>query len=298
MSVIPSMSFVSSTRRRSTKLCVLDINASIEERRPDVGFIAELASECFMPLSYGGGIRSVADATPIFAAGVEKVVLGRASSDSVAVRALADSFGSQAVAACIDCRRVDNHWRVVFDRGRTLTNRDPVTQANAVEQAGVGEIILQNIDRDGERNGYDVSLVSAVSAAVNVPVVALGGAGQLSHLAEGLRVGASAVASGSAFVFIGRLRAVLITYPSPHDVKELLMKSRRGFVMQQSSPSYQVCSYCVMDNSNPGVTFDDNGQCTCCRDALARKPHEWWPTDEGRTRLNSHNRAHQAGNGG
>ena len=210
------------------EVCVLDINASIEERRPDVGFIAELASECFMPLSYGGGIRSVADAAPIFAAGVEKVVLGRASSDSVAVRALADSYGSQAVAACIDCHRVGNSWRVAFDRGRTLTNRDPVTQAIAAEQAGAGEIILQNIDRDGGRNGYDASLVSSVSDAVNVPVVALGGAGELSHLVEGLRIGASAVASGSAFVFIGRLRAVLITYPSPHDLKELFRKPGAG----------------------------------------------------------------------
>ena len=210
------------------ELCVLDINASIEKRPPDVGFIAELASECFMPLSYGGGIRSVADAAPIFAAGVEKVVLGRASSNSVVVRSLADSFGSQAVAACIDCRHVNNNWRVFCDRGRTVTNRDPVTQAKAVEQAGAGEIILQNIDRDGERKGYDASLVSAVSGAVKVPVVALGGAGHLSHLAEGLRAGASAVASGSAFVFIGRLRAVLITYPSSHDVKELLIN--RGAV--------------------------------------------------------------------
>jgi cyclase len=210
------------------ELCVLDINASIEGRPPDVGFIAELASECFMPLSYGGGIRSVADAAPIFAAGVEKVVLGRASSGSLVVRSLADSFGSQAVAACIDCRHVNNNWRVFFDRGRTVTNRDPVTQAKAVEQAGVGEIILQNIDRDGERKGYDVSLVSAVSGAVKIPVVALGGAGHFSHLAEGLQAGASAVASGSAFVLIGRLRAVLITYPSSHDVKELI--KNRGAV--------------------------------------------------------------------
>ena len=203
------------------EICVLDINASVEGRRPDVGFISELASECFMPLSYGGGINSVADATPIFAAGVEKVVLGRAGANFAMVRALADSFGSQAIAACIDCRRINNDWRVALDRGRAVTNQDPVTQAKEVEQAGAGEIILQNIDRDGERNGYDTSLISAVSTAVNVPVVALGGAGQLSHLAEGLRTGASAVASGSAFVFIGRLRAVLITYPSPQDVKQL-----------------------------------------------------------------------------
>src|SRR6267378_3357818 len=86
------------------EICVLDINASVEGRRPDVGFISELASECFMPLSYGGGI------------------------ESTAVRALADSFGSQAVAVCIDCRRINNDWRVVFDRGRAVTNKDPVTQ--------------------------------------------------------------------------------------------------------------------------------------------------------------------------
>ncbi len=164
------------------EICVLDINASVEGRQPDVGFIAELASECFMPLSYGGGIKSVADAAPIFAAGVEKVVLGRASNDFGAVRALAADFGSQAVAACIDCRRIDNDWRVAGDRGRSVTNQHPVAQAKAVEQAGAGEIILQNIDRDGERNGYDGNLISAVCAAVNVPVVALGGAGQLSHL--------------------------------------------------------------------------------------------------------------------
>jgi imidazole glycerol-phosphate synthase subunit HisF len=204
------------------EICVLDISASVEGRHPDLGFVAELASECFMPLSYGGGIKSVADATPIFAAGVEKVVLGRASNDPAAVRAIADNFGSQAVAACIDCRHIENDWRVVFDRGRTVASRGPVAQACAVEQAGAGEIILQNIDRDGERNGYDIDLIRAVSGAVNVPVVALGGAGRLSHLAEGLRAGASAVASGSAFVFIGRLRAVLITYPSPHDFKKLI----------------------------------------------------------------------------
>ncbi|OJU24942.1 MAG: imidazole glycerol phosphate synthase cyclase subunit [Nitrobacter sp. 62-13] len=204
------------------EICVLDINASIEGRRPDAGFISELASECFMPLSYGGGVRSVADATPIFAVGVEKIVLGRAGADAVAVRALADSFGSQAVAVCIDCRRINNDWRVALDRGRAVTDVDPVTRASAVEQAGAGEIILQNVDRDGERRGYDAELISSVSAAVDVPVVALGGAGELSHLEDGLRAGASAVASGSVFVFIGRLRAVLITYPSQPDIVALL----------------------------------------------------------------------------
>jgi cyclase len=201
------------------EICVLDINASLEGRSPDLGFISELASECFMPMSYGGGIRSVADAAPVLAAGIEKVVIGRAAGEGALIRDLAESFGSQAVAACIDCRRANDGWRVVLDRGRTLTSIDPVTRAKMVEQAGVGEIILQNVDRDGERQGYDTQLISTVSAAVDLPVVALGGAGGLEHLIEGLDVGASAAASGSAFIFIGRLRAVLITYPSKCHLK-------------------------------------------------------------------------------
>jgi cyclase len=204
------------------EICVLDINCSIDGRQPDRGFVAELASECFMPLSYGGGINSVDDAAPIFAAGVEKVVLGRASAKPAAMRALASSFGSQAVAACIDCRRVDGGWRVAQDRGRALTQSDPVSAARAAEDAGVGEIIVQNIERDGARTGYDLDLIASVCGAVDVPVVALGGAGGLGHLGEGLSAGASAVASGSAFVFIGRLRAVLITYPMPKETSELL----------------------------------------------------------------------------
>ncbi|MET4519811.1 HisA/HisF-related TIM barrel protein [Bradyrhizobium sp. I1.7.5] len=207
------------------EICVLDINASREGRSPDVGFISELASECFMPLSYGGGIASVSDAAPIFAAGVEKVVLGRVSNRQDVIRTVVNEYGSQAVAACIDCRRVDDAWRVAIDRGEKVIERTPVEQAKLVEQAGVGEIIVQNIDRDGERCGYDESLIRQVSSAVDVPVVALGGAGELGHLVAGLKAGASAVASGSAFTFIGRLRAVLITYPNEDQSRQLIANS-------------------------------------------------------------------------
>jgi imidazole glycerol-phosphate synthase subunit HisF len=203
------------------EICVFDINASVEGRRPDLGFVSELASECFMPLSYGGGVASVADAGPIFAAGVEKVVLGRAAGDAATIRALADSFGSQAVAACIDYRCIANNRLIATDRGRNVTGVDPIGRAKMAAHAGAGEIILQCIDRDGERQGYDTEMISLVSSTVDVPVVALGGAGELSHLAEGIRAGASAVSSGSAFVFIGRLRAVLITYPSAQELDEI-----------------------------------------------------------------------------
>jgi cyclase len=209
------------------EICVLDIDATVEGRQPDVGFIRELASECFMPLSYGGGLRSVADATPIFAAGVEKVVLGRAGSDDGAIRALADTFGSQAVTVCIDYRRGNTDLRVVTDRGRAVTDFDPVTRARRAEAAGAGEILLQNVDGDGTRAGYDLALISEVAQAIEIPLVALGGAGNLQHLAEGLAAGASAVASGSTFVFLGRLRAVLITYPAADELEHMRASLRR-----------------------------------------------------------------------
>ena len=174
-----------------------------------------------MPMSYGGGIRSVQDAAPVLAAGVEKVIVGRAAAEAASIRELADSFGSQAVAACIDCRRVSEGWRVAHDRGQILAPTDPVTLAKMVEQSGAGEILLQSIDRDGERKGYDCELIAKVSAAVDLPLVALGGAGNLQHLIEGIGAGASAAASGSAFVFIGRLRAVLLTYPSRGELELL-----------------------------------------------------------------------------
>lgn len=209
------------------EICVLDINAAVEQRRPDVGFIRELASECFMPMSYGGGVTSVSDVSPIFAAGVEKVVLGRSGRDTQAIRALANEFGSQAVTVCVDCKSTQDGWRVMIDRGRVATGLDPVQFSREAEAAGAGEILLQNIDRDGERSGYDLALISRVSRAVELPVMALGGAGELQHLAEGLVAGASAVASGSAFVFLGRLRAVLITYPSMGEIEQMQANLRR-----------------------------------------------------------------------
>ncbi len=206
------------------EICVLDIGATVEDRCPNVDFMRELASECFMPLSYGGAIRSVRDAAPLFDAGIEKVVLGRAGAEPNLIRALSDNFGSQAVTVCIDCRQVHGTWRVAIDRGTIITDIDPVSRAKSAEAAGAGEILLQNVDRDGERHGYDLALIAAVSSQVNVPLVALGGAGEIGHFAEGLAAGASAAASGSSFVFIGRLRAVLLTYPSRSDIEEMTLK--------------------------------------------------------------------------
>jgi len=206
------------------EICVLDIDATPQGRGPDIGFLRELSSECFMPLAYGGGITSMAQCEELNRAGVEKFVLGHGALDRDLVRAIARDLGSQALAACVDVRGQGQAARCVTRSAREDTGREPRALCRELQDEGVGEIILQSVDRDGQRGGYDLDLISHVSHALSIPVIALGGAGEACHLAQGLRAGASAVASGSAFVFIGRLRAVLVTYPDPGQVDQLVQE--------------------------------------------------------------------------
>jgi len=203
------------------EICILDIDATVRGRAPDFGFLRELSSECFMPLAYGGGITQLEHCEELNRAGVEKFVLGHAALDAGLVRSVSRDIGSQAVVACVDVRGSGDHARCHTHSARKGTGRTPLEMCRSLQDLGVGEIILQSVDRDGLRSGYDLGLINEVSHALSVPVVALGGAGEAAHLAQGLRAGASAAASGSAFVFIGRLRAVLVSYPSAEQMDEL-----------------------------------------------------------------------------
>jgi cyclase len=203
------------------EICVLDIDATVDGRLPDLGFISELASECFMPLSYGGGITAIEPCQALATAGVEKFVVGSAAGDRALIGRMASVFGQQAVVGCVDYRGAGDDAIACARSGKSPLGRDPLAHAQAMVEAGAGEIILQSIDRDGRRSGMDLDQVSRVSHALAVPLVALGGAGETSHLLDALSAGASAAASGSAFSFIGRLRAVLITYPGPTELAPL-----------------------------------------------------------------------------
>ena len=203
------------------EICVLDIDASADGRAPDLGFVAELASECFMPLSYGGGITSLEPCQALATAGVEKFVIGSAAGDRALIGRMAAVFGQQAVVGCVDYRGAGDAATACARSGKSSLGRDPLDHALALVEAGAGEIILQSIDRDGRRSGMDLEQIGRMSHALPVPLVALGGAGETSHLLAALRAGASAAASGSAFSFIGRLRAVLITYPGPAELAAL-----------------------------------------------------------------------------
>lgn len=206
------------------ELVILDILATPQGRRPRFDLIEEIVSEAFMPVAYGGGIRDIEDAARVLALGVEKVVLcTRAVEDPPFLSEAAERFGSQSVVACLDVKkRLFGGYEVYTRGGRKGCGRDPLTVARQMEKMGAGEILLQSIDRDGTQSGYDLELIRQVAGAVSIPVVAAGGASRMEDFrAAVLDAGASAVAAGSLFVFKGKHRAVLITYPEPAELETL-----------------------------------------------------------------------------
>lgn len=207
------------------ELILLDIGAT---GSPDLQheLLTHIVSECFMPICYGGGVRTVADFRRVFRAGVEKVSVSRAAFEAPEEVARAVSmFGSQSVVATLDVRRgrFRREYAVHIDRGR---RRIPGTLAEVVDRVaalGVGEIIVNNIDREGTWSGFDLDLVSAVSARVDVPVVAMGGAGTLNDIAMVVReAGASAVAIGSMAVMQAKEMGVLINFPTIRELEGVL----------------------------------------------------------------------------
>ncbi len=207
------------------ELIFLDILATVENRRPNFELLSKITSECFMPLGYGGGIQSLKDVKELLALGVEKVVLNTSAVENPSlIRESAQYAGSQAVVISIDVKRTLFGRYEVFTRGgRKGTGLDPVQFAVEMEKRGAGELFVNSIDRDGTMQGYDIDLIQRVSESVTVPVIACGGAGNVRHLAEAIRVGASAVAAGSMFVFQGPLRGVLISYPGQEELKGAIL---------------------------------------------------------------------------
>ena len=204
------------------ELVFLDITASIEKRSLRLDYISDIASECFMPLGYGGGIKTVKQAEDIFNQGVEKVIINSYAIENPSfVHELADLFGSQSIVVSIDVKKnFFGNYQTYTYSGKTKTRWDPVTWAKEAERLGAGEIFLNSIDRDGMMNGYDIPLIKSVSASVSIPVIACGGAGKVEDFGTAVHDGgASAVAAGSMFVYYGKHRAVLINFPNDEDLK-------------------------------------------------------------------------------
>lgn len=197
--------------REVDELVFLDVAATVEGRGPDLELVDELADECFMPLAVGGGVADVADVRALLEVGADKVVIGTAAVERPEVVEEASArFGAQCVVVSVDTRRGGEVW---VRSGTVPTGRDAVEVAREMVGRGAGEILLQSIDDDGVMAGYDLETIARVSAAVPVPVIASGGAGEPAHLAEALEHGADAVAAASIFHF---------TEKTPMEVKEYL----------------------------------------------------------------------------
>jgi len=205
------------------ELVFLDIEATVAGCGPNFDLLADIASEAFMPFAYGGGVTSLDQVKRLFGLGVEKVVINTAAeSNPRLISDAAEVAGSSSVVGSIDVRRGwSGQYSVWVNGGRRDSKRDPTAWAQELERLGAGEILLNSINRDGSQTGYDLELIRRVCTAVSIPVVAVGGAGSLRDFREAVDHGASAVAGGSFFVFHGKHKAVLITYPERKVLEEV-----------------------------------------------------------------------------
>jgi imidazole glycerol-phosphate synthase subunit HisF len=211
--------------REVDELILLDITATVENRAPQFDLIEEIVSEAFMPVAYGGGLRTIEDIRRVLALGVEKAVLcTQAIENPALVEEAARQFGSSTIGVCMDVKRsFFGKYEIYGHGGRKASGLNPVGFAKRMEALGVGELIVNSIDRDGSMSGYDIELLKAVTSVVDVPVIACGGAGRLEDFAEAVNSAhVSAVAAGSLFVFHGRHRAVLINFPSLTELRRVL----------------------------------------------------------------------------
>lgn len=200
------------------ELMVIDIDASRYSREPDYKLIANLALECRMPLSYGGGVKTVEQFDRIISLGVEKVAVSSAAvDDPTLISRAAARIGSQSVVAVIDVKKSGllRKAEVVTLNATKRSSLDPTAFAIKLQELGAGEIVLNNVDRDGEMMGYDFDLIDSLRNAISTPLTVLGGAGSLDDIQSLVsRYGIIGAAAGSLFVFKGKYRAVLINYPS------------------------------------------------------------------------------------
>lgn len=206
------------------ELCILGISVTKKNSEIAWELLQDIATEAFMPLSYGGGIRTLEDVKRLFAIGYEKVIFNTAIFNNPRLIEDAVAYaGSQSIVASIDVKSnllsKSSCW---IQCGTKNTKDAPASVARKVESLGVGEILLNSIDRDGMMNGYDLNLVKSVVESVSIPVIACGGAGSIEDINKVIQAGhAHAAAAGSVFVYYGRNRAILITYPGEEELKDV-----------------------------------------------------------------------------
>lgn len=206
--------------KKADELMIFDIDASAEQRGPNFELVSKLAAECQMPLCYGGGITNVEQAVQLVDMGVEKVAVSSAViAQPALVSEIAAEVGRQSVVVVLDIKKkrglFSESYSVYTLNGSKLCKKNPLELAKSLEDAGAGEIVINSIDNDGMMAGYDLKLANVFAEQSQIPITILGGAGKLCHLEELIStIGIVGAAAGSLFVFKGKYRAVLISYPS------------------------------------------------------------------------------------
>jgi cyclase len=212
--------------KKVDELIVLDIDATREGREPNYGVIENLASECRMPLCYGGGIKNMEQAQRIFGLGVEKIAVSSiAVKNPNIITEMASRVGNQSVVVVLDVKKnvLSSNYELFTHNGSKGTGVDPVKFALQMERAGAGELVINSIDRDGLMNGYDHTIIDRIMEVTDIPITVMGGAGSLEDIGVVVRKhGIIGAAAGSLFVFKGKFRAVLINYPTPLEKEALL----------------------------------------------------------------------------
>jgi cyclase len=210
---------------KADELVFLDTEATKQNRLISLDFVREVGEEANMPFAVGGGIKTLEDIRKVTNAGAEKVIINSAAVDFDFIKNASNEFGSSTIVVCIDVKKkLFGGLKTWTGGGQKSTSYSPIEFAKIMEQCGAGELIIQSIDRDGKMEGYDVDLVRSISEAVSIPVVALGGAGNLNHMKEVAQNGfANGIAAGSMFVYQGSNKGVLINYLSDKEKKEIVI---------------------------------------------------------------------------
>lgn len=207
------------------ELCFMDIRASVNNQEPQFNILAEICNECFMPLSYGGGVKNIKTAARIFALGFEKIILNTAAVlNPKLITEISTHFGSQAVVVAIDAKKnILGKYNVYSHDGKQKTALKVLSWAQQCESAGAGELLLTSMDKEGTWNGFDLTLTEMVSSSVSIPVIAHGGGGTIDHIADAIKKGkASAVGLGSMVVYQKKGMGVLVSFPDKKELEKAL----------------------------------------------------------------------------
>ena len=209
--------------KEAQEICIVDTDINRYKKEINFNLLKDIASECFMPLCYGGGVKTLDDIRTLNKIGFEKVILNTVIHDNPDfVKDAINEFGSSTIIGCIDFKIENNKYVIYKNGGKIKTNKNVEDLALWLQERQIGELLLNNIDRDGKLNGLDLKLLSRISKLVYVPIIAAGGISSIQNIKDGFKTGINAIAAGSIFVYKGPLKGILINYPDKSLLNQIL----------------------------------------------------------------------------